>query len=77
MVYSSVSVVSGITVVLKRKFSSSRFWDDCREHEVTVIQYIGEVMRYLCNTPKVHTSALCVCVRVCVCVCVCACVCER
>ncbi|KAF4101020.1 hypothetical protein G5714_017452 [Onychostoma macrolepis] len=42
----------GITVVLRRKFSASRFWDDCREHEVTVIQYIGEVMRYLCNTPK-------------------------
>ncbi|XP_049580583.1 long-chain fatty acid transport protein 2 [Syngnathus scovelli] len=42
----------GISVVLKRKFSASQFWDDCREHNVTVIQYIGETMRYLCNTPK-------------------------
>ncbi|XP_051917388.1 long-chain fatty acid transport protein 2-like isoform X2 [Hippocampus zosterae] len=42
----------GITVVLKRKFSASQFWDDCREHNVTVIQYIGETMRYLCNMPK-------------------------
>ncbi|XP_047219692.1 very long-chain acyl-CoA synthetase-like isoform X1 [Girardinichthys multiradiatus] len=42
----------GITVVLKRKFSASSFWNDCRKHNVTVIQYIGEIMRYLCNTPK-------------------------
>ncbi|MED6276854.1 hypothetical protein CHARACLAT_007166 [Characodon lateralis] len=42
----------GITVVLKRKFSVSSFWNDCRKHNVTVIQYIGEIMRYLCNTPK-------------------------
>ena len=43
----------GITVVLRRKFSASQFWNDCRKHNVTVIQYIGEIMRYLCNTPKV------------------------
>ncbi|XP_067246809.1 solute carrier family 27 member 2a isoform X2 [Chanodichthys erythropterus] len=46
------AIERGITVVLRRKFSASRFWDDCREHKVTVIQYIGEVMRYLCNTPQ-------------------------
>lgn len=46
---------AGITVVLKRKFSASQFWDDCREHNVTVIQYIGETMRYLCTTPKVSS----------------------
>ncbi|KAI4872118.1 hypothetical protein NFI96_031064 [Prochilodus magdalenae] len=40
------------TVVLKRKFSASQFWDDCRKYNVTVMQYIGETMRYLCNTPK-------------------------
>nr|XP_040019380.1 hsFATP2a_ACSVL_like domain-containing protein [Gasterosteus aculeatus aculeatus] len=41
----------GLTIVLRRKFSASQFWDDCRKHNVTVIQYIGETMRYLCNTP--------------------------
>ncbi|XP_043120222.1 solute carrier family 27 member 2a [Puntigrus tetrazona] len=46
------AIERGITVVLRRKFSVSEFWNDCREHEVTVIQYIGEVMRYLCNAPK-------------------------
>uniref|UniRef100_A0A4W3K3Q5 long-chain-fatty-acid--CoA ligase n=1 Tax=Callorhinchus milii TaxID=7868 RepID=A0A4W3K3Q5_CALMI len=42
----------GATIVLRRKFSSSQFWDDCRKYNVTVIQYIGEVIRYLCNVPK-------------------------
>uniref|UniRef100_A0AAY4DQW0 long-chain-fatty-acid--CoA ligase n=1 Tax=Denticeps clupeoides TaxID=299321 RepID=A0AAY4DQW0_9TELE len=46
------AIDKGITVVLKRKFSASQFWNDCRRHNVTVIQYIGEIMRYLCNTPK-------------------------
>lgn len=44
---------AGITIALSRKFSASQFWDDCRKYDVTVIQYIGELMRYLCNTPKV------------------------
>ncbi|XP_037373188.1 long-chain fatty acid transport protein 5 isoform X2 [Talpa occidentalis] len=42
----------GATCVLTPKFSASRFWDDCRQHGVTVIQYVGEVLRYLCNTPQ-------------------------
>ncbi|XP_061677779.1 long-chain fatty acid transport protein 2-like [Syngnathoides biaculeatus] len=42
----------GLTVALKKKFSSSQFWDDCRKYNVTVIQYIGEIMRFICNTPK-------------------------
>lgn len=45
--------VSGMTIFLRRKFSASQFWDDCRRHNVTVMQYIGETLRYLCNTPKV------------------------
>ncbi|KAK7121277.1 hypothetical protein R3I93_022385 [Phoxinus phoxinus] len=46
------AIERGATVVLKSKFSSSQFWDDCRKYNVTVMQYIGETMRYLCNTPK-------------------------
>ncbi|XP_059214852.1 long-chain fatty acid transport protein 2-like [Centropristis striata] len=46
------AIERGITVVLRRKFSASQFWNDCRKYNVTVIQYIGEIMRYLCNTPK-------------------------
>uniref|UniRef100_A0A8C6UFV2 long-chain-fatty-acid--CoA ligase n=1 Tax=Neogobius melanostomus TaxID=47308 RepID=A0A8C6UFV2_9GOBI len=46
------SIETGSTIVLRRKFSASQFWDDCRKHSVTVVQYIGEVMRYLCSTPQ-------------------------
>ncbi|XP_039867787.1 very long-chain acyl-CoA synthetase [Simochromis diagramma] len=46
------TIETGSTIILKRKFSASQFWDDCRKHNVTVIQYIGEVMRYLCCAPK-------------------------
>ncbi|XP_004439187.1 PREDICTED: bile acyl-CoA synthetase isoform X1 [Ceratotherium simum simum] len=42
----------GVTCVLAPKFSASGFWDDCRQHGVTVIHYVGEVLRYLCNTPQ-------------------------
>ncbi|KAJ8340397.1 hypothetical protein SKAU_G00350300 [Synaphobranchus kaupii] len=50
------AIERGITVVLKRKFSTSDFWEDCRKHNVTVMQYIGEIMRYLCNTPKTNND---------------------
>uniref|UniRef100_UPI0037E98FB6 long-chain fatty acid transport protein 2-like n=1 Tax=Semicossyphus pulcher TaxID=241346 RepID=UPI0037E98FB6 len=46
------AIEKGITIALRRKFSASHFWNDCRKYNVTVIQYIGEIMRYLCNTPK-------------------------
>ncbi|XP_030586852.1 very long-chain acyl-CoA synthetase-like [Archocentrus centrarchus] len=46
------AIERGIPVVLRSKFSTSQFWDDCRKYNVTVIQYIGEIMRYLCNTPQ-------------------------
>ncbi|CAG2238210.1 FACVL1 [Mytilus edulis] len=43
----------GITIVLSDRFSASRFFQECRQHNVTIIQYIGEMCRYLVNTPKV------------------------
>ncbi|XP_027716888.1 bile acyl-CoA synthetase [Vombatus ursinus] len=42
----------GCTCILAPKFSVSRFWDDCRKYQVTVIQYVGEVLRYLCSSPE-------------------------
>ncbi|KAG7470438.1 long-chain fatty acid transport protein 6 isoform X2 [Solea senegalensis] len=41
----------GATCVLKKKFSASQFWKDCVQHNVTVVQYIGELCRYLVNHP--------------------------
>ncbi|KAM6434681.1 long-chain fatty acid transport protein 3 [Liasis olivaceus] len=42
----------GGTCVLKKKFSASQFWPDCRTHGVTIFQYIGELCRYLVNQPQ-------------------------
>ncbi|XP_042251805.1 long-chain fatty acid transport protein 6 isoform X1 [Thunnus maccoyii] len=43
----------GATCVLKKKFSASQFWKDCVKYNVTVVQYIGELCRYLVNQPMV------------------------
>lgn len=40
-------ITTGATLVLKKKFSASQFWSDCRELDITVVQYIGELCRYL------------------------------
>uniref|UniRef100_A0A8C6STX8 Very long-chain fatty acid transport protein n=1 Tax=Neogobius melanostomus TaxID=47308 RepID=A0A8C6STX8_9GOBI len=50
-------VLFGLTVVLRRKFSASRFWDDCVKHQCTVIQYIGEICRYLLAQPRCSSEA--------------------
>jgi len=41
----------GCTVVLRKKFSAKQFFQDCQKHNVTVVQYIGELCRYLLATP--------------------------
>jgi fatty-acyl-CoA synthase len=43
---------TGGSIVLRRKFSASEFWDDCHTYKPTLFQYIGELCRYLLNTPK-------------------------
>lgn len=46
-----ISFMNGASVVLRRKFSVTEFWDDCADEGVTVIAYIGELCRYLLNAP--------------------------
>ncbi|KAM9856956.1 long-chain fatty acid transport protein 1-like [Aulostomus maculatus] len=48
----------GLTVVIRKKFSASCFWDDCIKHNCTVIQYIGEVCRYLLAQPQHPSESL-------------------
>uniref|UniRef100_A0A8C4QFA0 long-chain-fatty-acid--CoA ligase n=1 Tax=Eptatretus burgeri TaxID=7764 RepID=A0A8C4QFA0_EPTBU len=48
-------VLHGLTVVIRTKFSASRFWDDCVKYNCTVVQYIGETCRYLIAQP--HRTA--------------------
>ncbi|KAM9346327.1 long-chain fatty acid transport protein 1a [Symphorus nematophorus] len=45
-------LIHGLTVVVKKKFSASRFWEDCIKHNCTVVQYIGEICRYLLSQPE-------------------------
>ena len=45
------ALLSGGTLVIARKFSAKRFWSDCTQHDVTSFQYIGELCRYLLNSP--------------------------
>ncbi|XP_062455816.1 long-chain fatty acid transport protein 6-like [Rhea pennata] len=45
-------IALGATCVLKKKFSASQFWNDCRKYNVTIFLYIGELCRYLCNQPS-------------------------
>jgi len=42
---------TGGTVVFRKKFSASRFFQDCHKHNVTMFNYIGETCRYLLSTP--------------------------
>jgi fatty-acyl-CoA synthase len=41
----------GGTMIIKRKFSVTQFWDDCVKYKATQFQYIGELCRYLLNAP--------------------------
>jgi len=40
-------LAGGGAVVLREKFSASRFWDDVVRWDCTLVQYIGELCRYL------------------------------
>jgi fatty-acyl-CoA synthase len=43
--------LGGGSVVLREKFSTTGFWEDCARYEPTLFQYIGELCRYLLNSP--------------------------
>lgn len=45
----STALACGGAIVLRRKFSVSKFWQEIAKHNVTVCQYIGEICRYLIN----------------------------
>ena len=42
---------SGATMFVRRKFSASQFLPEVREHNATCLVYIGELCRYLTNSP--------------------------
>jgi fatty-acyl-CoA synthase len=45
-------LVNGGAVVIRPRFSASEFWHDVRTQRCTLFQYIGELCRYLVNSPQ-------------------------
>jgi fatty-acyl-CoA synthase len=57
-------LVSGASVMIRPRFSAARFWDEVADWDCTLFQYIGELCRYLVNSPphpreKAHKLRLC------------------
>jgi fatty-acyl-CoA synthase len=57
-------LVNGGAVVIRDKFSASRLWDDIARWDCTLLQYIGELCRYLVHSPphpleRAHRLRLC------------------
>src|SRR5579863_4558091 len=50
VVATGAALVSGGSVLIRQRFSTSRFWDDIVEWDCTLFQYIGELCRYLINS---------------------------
>ncbi|ETW08467.1 hypothetical protein H310_01044 [Aphanomyces invadans] len=46
-----IMLLSGCSISLARKFSTTHFWSDVRATEATIVQYIGEMCRYLLHAP--------------------------
>ncbi|KAF2116557.1 hypothetical protein BDV96DRAFT_28627 [Lophiotrema nucula] len=44
-------MLSGITLCIGKKFSTSRFWSDIRDSRSTAFVYVGETARYLLANP--------------------------
>ena len=44
-------LINGGSVVLRERFSAREFWDDLVRWDCTLFQYIGELCRYLLNSP--------------------------
>jgi fatty-acyl-CoA synthase len=51
LVATGALLVRGGSVVIREKFSAREFWDDVVRFECTLFQYIGELCRYLVNSP--------------------------
>lgn len=47
----SQMVVFGSTVVIRKKFSATSYFADCKKYDCTIAQYIGEMCRYILSTP--------------------------
>ncbi|EAW06452.1 putative long-chain fatty acid transporter [Aspergillus clavatus NRRL 1] len=44
-------LMAGATLIIGRKFSARNFWKEARENNATIVQYVGETLRYLLAVP--------------------------
>ena len=51
VVATGAALLGGGSVLIRERFSASRFWDDIAGADCTLFQYIGELCRYLVNSP--------------------------
>ncbi|HXW26692.1 MAG TPA: long-chain-acyl-CoA synthetase [Xanthobacteraceae bacterium] len=51
VVATGAALIAGGSVAIREKFSAREFWDDIARWDCTVFQYIGELCRYLVNSP--------------------------
>lgn len=52
------SVLAGqAALIMVRKFSASRFWDEVQRHRATAFGYVGELCRYLLDQPARASDA--------------------
>jgi fatty-acyl-CoA synthase len=59
------ALLGGGSVVIRERFSAKNFWSDIVKFDCTLFQYIGELCRYLVNSPpcadeRKHRLRLCV-----------------
>jgi citronellyl-CoA synthetase len=53
----SAVIAGNAGMAMRRKFSASEFWADVRRYDATAIAYVGELCRYLIDTPPSPTDA--------------------
>jgi len=46
------ALLTGASIVLRKKFSATHFWPEIVEQDCTMFVYIGELCRYLINQPE-------------------------
>lgn len=46
----TAAIFYGIPQVILRKFSASRFWEQCIKYNATASQYLGEIIRLVFTT---------------------------
>jgi fatty-acyl-CoA synthase len=52
VVATGAGLLNGGAVILREKFSASRFWQDVADSGATIFQYIGDLCRYLLANPE-------------------------